>query len=720
MTREELLKDLPKIYTKSKRIDGNIHNPKSKSYCPELLKEIDDYTENFKDATFSEKIYIIKNDIKERPKCYCGNELKWKNNKQGYITYCSAKCQRNAPERIEHIKELWKNKTPEEKQRLTDKTKSTKLKRYGDENYNNPQQISETNLSKDQEYWDIRNEKQFKTKEERYGYKYYCNGDKISETWKSKTDEELKEIQQKTKETNLEKYGVEHLMQLDEYKEKMKETFIEHYGVDHPMRCQEVKDKIQQTKSDNGTLQNNPEVIAKAKETNIQKYNGVTFTATPEGKQQVINTSLERYGVTNYTKTDEYPIKIKQAWQNKSPEEIDEIANQRKETCLDKYGVDSYPKSNSSKIFYYEKNYKQYILRYAENNIEVLTSKNDYINNRLISKFNEVKLKCKICDEEWEARLGVNGTTSICRKCHPYKFIKEREIGEFLEEIGINIKYKDRALIYPYEIDVLLSDFKIGIEFNGLMFHSFGKSKHTMFNNYFQENELKYKHLDKTKMVEDKGYQLFHINENEWDNLKKQDIWKSLILNKLGLNTRIFARKCIIEEIDSKTAREFLEENHLQGYINSQIKIGLYYNKELVSVMTFSKPRYNKNVEYELIRFASKKYFNIIGGASKLLTYFERNYKPKNLLSYANRRWSTGNVYDKLNFDFIEATNPNYFYFYKDMILESRVKYQKHKLQEILSNFDSSLTESENMYNNNYRKIYDCGNLKYIKEYTYV
>ena len=254
MTREELLKELPKLYNKSGRINGNIHNPKSKSYQPELIKEINTYTENFKNASFAEKIYIIKNDIKERPKCYCGNELKWKSNKEGYLQYCSSLCQRKSPERIKQIKELWENKTAEEKTYLTNKVKKTKLERYGNENYNNPKKISETDLSKDQEYWDKRNEKQFKTKLERYGDEHYCNGDKISETWQNKTDEEIQERTNKQRQTYLERYGVEHPMQLKEHREKIKQTLIKNYGVEHPMYSQDIKDKLMHTKLENGTL----------------------------------------------------------------------------------------------------------------------------------------------------------------------------------------------------------------------------------------------------------------------------------------------------------------------------------------------------------------------------------------------------------------------------------------------------------------------------------
>jgi hypothetical protein len=165
--------------------------------------------------------------------------------------------------------------------------------------------------------------------------------------------------------------------------------------------------------------------------------------------------------------------------------------------------------------------------------------------------------------------------------------------------------------------------------------------------------------------------------------------------------------------VDNKTTKIFLDNNHLQGNVNAAINIGLYYNDELVSIMTFIKSRYNKEVEYELLRFCNKLNTSVIGGASKLMSCFINTYKPNNIISYANRRWSQGNLYEKLGFTFTHNTLPNYFY-YKNGDLESRVKYQKHKLKDKLEVFDDSLTESENMYNNGYRKIYDSGNKVYI------
>lgn len=56
------------------------------------------------------------------------------------------------------------------------------------------------------------------------------------------------------------------------------------------------------------------------------------------------------------------------------------------------------------------------------------------------------------------------------------------------------------------------------------MFHSFGISNYSIFNNYDKESEYKYNYLNKTKLCEEKGIKLFHIFENEWLNLLNKKI----------------------------------------------------------------------------------------------------------------------------------------------------------------------------------------------------
>lgn len=217
--------------------------------------------------------------------------------------------------------------------------------------------------------------------------------------------------------------------------------------------------------------------------------------------------------------------------------------------------------------------------------------------------------------------------------------------------------------------------------------------------------------LRKTEEYSSKGIQLLHIFENEW--LLNRDIWKSVILSKLGKNEIIYARKCEIRDVSDTESKVFLIENHLQGYSIASVRKGLYYNNELAAIMTFGKLRFSKEYDYELIRYCSKKFINVVGGASRLLKAFTREHSNSKIVSYANRRWSNGSLYERLGFTLVRKTAPNYFYFKNPLMLESRLAFQKHKLKDRLPNFDENLTETENMYNHGYRKIYDCGNLVY-------
>lgn len=264
-----------------------------------------------------------------------------------------------------------------------------------------------------------------------------------------------------------------------------------------------------------------------------------------------------------------------------------------------------------------------------------------------------------------------------------------------------NFIEQDRTIIKPYEIDILILDKKLAIEYCGLYWHSelAGKDK-----NY---------HLNKLKLCEEKGYRLITIFEDEW--LNNREIVISRIMNILGaLNySIIYARKCIIKEIPVKEARDFCNKNHLQGYGNSSIKLGAFYKHELVSIMTFSKPSIAKGSKnekdvWELNRFCSKINHQVIGIASKLLKFFERNYDWRSIFSYADRRWSDGNLYKKIGFEFSHNSKPNYWYI-KGIKRIHRFSLRKTK------DDPKNLTEWAIRMSQGWNRIWDCGSIKYEK-----
>jgi hypothetical protein len=295
------------------------------------------------------------------------------------------------------------------------------------------------------------------------------------------------------------------------------------------------------------------------------------------------------------------------------------------------------------------------------------------------------RVRCPVC--------GNNGTS-----------IQEQDLIDHIEDLNVDIDIRNRSIIKPKELDVVIHSKKIAIEYCGLYWHSELMDKN---NDY---------HVDKLEKCNENGYKLLTIFEDEWIN--KKEIVLSRLKNILGYEENIktlYARKLSVREIDTLTVRQFCEENHLQGYTGSSIKLGAFYEDELVSVMTFSKPSISKGQGsydlgvWELSRFCSKLNYKIVGVASKLLSYFKKNYEWKQVFSYADRRWSTGNLYNKLGFEFIGETKSNYWYFANGSIERHHRFALRKKPDE-----PKDITEWELRKAQGWNRIWDCGNLKYV------
>lgn len=277
----------------------------------------------------------------------------------------------------------------------------------------------------------------------------------------------------------------------------------------------------------------------------------------------------------------------------------------------------------------------------------------------------------------------------------------EKELRKFIRSLDVKTEYSNTELLHGKEIDIYLPDHHLGIEYNGGYFHS----------DLFKDKRY---HLNKVKELRNKDVNLIHIWETDW--YTKKSILKSMLKAQIiNGSKRVYGRKTKVVEVTNKQAINFLERNHLQGPSISKYRYGLSYEDELVALMTFSNLRKatgqeSKEGSYELIRFCNKLNYTVVGGASKLFTHFIRTQSPKYILSYANRDWSTGNVYEKLGMTFTGYTPPGYFYT-KSRYKFSRFQFQKHKLVE--QGEDPNLTEYEIMSKNGYHRIWDTGNLKY-------
>jgi hypothetical protein len=465
---------------------------------------------------------------------------------------------------------------------------------------------------------------------------------------------------EKSKRTNLEKYGDENYHNA----EKTKETNFERYGVDNVFQSDAVKRKI--------------------KETNIEKY-GVEFTSqVDEFKTKSKETNLKKYGFEHHLKNKD-------------------ILKKQKETNLERYGVEHL---SQNKIIM-----ENIIKKSKKTRENTFFEKYKYLDIKEIDYENKnFTIKCD-CGKEHYFNIDFNLfynrkflKNSLCVLCNPIESTdsnQENNLYEFIKENYEGIILKN-SKITKQELDIYLPELKLAFEFNGLYWHS----------EFFRQKNY---HLIKTELCEKFGIHLIHVYEDQW--IYKQDIVKSRILNLFGKSDKIFARKCLVKEIkDNKLIKDFLNKNHIQGFIGSKIKIGLFYNDELVSLMTFGgyrKSMGQKSFEnsYEMIRFCNKINTNVIGGASRLFKYFVREYKPNKVISYADRSWSQGDLYKKLDFELSHKTKPNYYYF-KNKIKYHRFGFRKDKL--VKNGSDSNKTENQIMIENGFYKIYDSGNLKFI------
>jgi len=459
-------------------------------------------------------------------------------------------------------------------------------------------------------------------------------------------------------------------------KEKTKQTNLSKYGK-HPQQVKEIRNK--------------------SKQTCLEKYGTEFATQSKEFKQKRKETCLEKYGVEEFAQSKEFK------------NQIPSIVKKYKETCLKKYGVDNPQKNKQLK-----EKWKKSRLNNFYNKVKMQTT-SSYTTMFNIISYNGVKheyqWQCKQCNNTFISSLK-DGSRPICPICFPsVTSTPQEEIYQYVNSFYKKeiIKKNTRTILdNNLELDIYIPHKKIAIELNGNYWHA-----------ELAGNKDRNYHLEKTQLCEKQNIQLIHIFEDEWG--FKQQIVKNRLKNILGISKyKIQARKCIIKEIDVKLKNKFLNKYHIQGEDKSKIKLGCFYKDRLVAVMTFGKRKITgaDNMEWELIRYCTIANFNCIGTAGKLLKHFERNYNPKQITTYADKRWSQGNMYYKLEFKLSHISKPNYWYMNKNYLKRHhRVAFQKHKLKDKLDKFDPKLSEWENMQVNGYDRIWDCGNMVFKKLY---
>jgi hypothetical protein len=504
------------------------------------------------------------------------------------------------------------------------------------------------------------------------GYKKYCS---------SKCSSGQKEVKDKRKNTVLKKYGVDSPAKEKSILDKMKRTNTIKYGCNFPLQNEKIKNKMRETNINrygNMFSTSNPLVLQKIKKTNLEKYGFENVGSNSYIKEKIKKTNLKKYGATNPNKSKSIKEKIKK-------------------TNLEKYGEIHYTKTNEYK---YKIRYKLFRALIDTNRIKNICSPlfnmDDFLKTDLSEK---LQWKCEKCKNVFFDHIN-NGRIPRCPSCFPiasFSFVENR-IFEYCKQFSDNVEKGNRDVLNGKEIDILIKDIGLGIEINGLKWHSeiFGGKNNTY-------------HNDKRKLAQSKNYKLIQFFDDEiYD---KIDIVNSIIKCKFGkAKNKIYARKTEVRLLSIEDKRKFLDENHIQGDINSKINVGLFYNEELVSVMSFGKPRYNKNYEYEILRFCNKIDTIVVGGLSKLFKFFVSTYEAKSVITYSDLRFGDGASYKMANFKFLNSSAPSYYYIDKGGNKRiSRINFQKHLLKDKLNIFYPNLTEWQNMQLNGYDRVWDCG-----------
>ena len=369
-------------------------------------------------------------------------------------------------------------------------------------------------------------------------------------------------------------------------------------------------------------------------------------------------------------------------------------------TCIEKYGHSNYLLSSKINEF-----------------INFRTNPREYIESNYDTKTTLTQLSKDL--GVYTATICAHINNNDCKDLINYRISTMKyEVIEFIKSLkdDINVVHNDRNVISPLEIDVYLPEFRFGIECNPSFTHNASISdpwgaepKHYLY------------HKEKSDKCREAGVELFHIFGWEWE--YKQDIIKSMIKNRLGLtDRRIYARNTNVVEVDFKTSVNSLNENHLQGMLSAPIRLGLVdSNNELVSLMTFGKMRstigQGQGNQYELSRFCNKLNTSVVGGASKLLKHYMKEYNTP-LISFSDNAHTTGKLYENLNFKRDHDVAPRYTWV--DPFTEytiNRLKTQKHNLRKLFNDDTIDIdnkTEKEIMLGHGYLQVYDAGLTKWV------
>ncbi len=529
----------------------------------------------------------------------------------------------------------------------------------------------------------------------------------------SKTDE----FKTKAANTCVEKYGVSHYSKTSEYKEKFKQTSLQRYGTEHPMQsslvqAHAIKTNRQKYNSNwymgtksfveasiNSSMarygvpwaSQTAQAKQKRKNTNIQKYGSEFATRNKAVRERTEQTNLERYGVRVTSQNSKVKQKAVQTslmhFGVEYPSQSDTVRQKVIQTNIRKYGVTNVMFNDSIKQKQ-QRNATQAIKRkygvdYPFQSTEVF--KHMWVNN--IHKYG-IPYCCLLsqCQSAGRAISKVN-----------------KQFKDMLCGYGINCELEKHIGYKSY--DVFVKEAHTLIEINP----SYTHNSYCSFYGKQQGIASRY-HIDKTLLAEQNGYRCIHV----WD----WDSWDK-IAQLLVPCVKVYAREGQVVKLSSSRCNQFLNQYHLQGTCKGQKACYvLVKDNDILEVMTFGQPRYNKNFEWEMLRLCTKSGVSVVGGAERMFAHFVKEYSPNSVVSYCDRSKFTGRVYEKLGFKLESAGKPT-----KHWYSSRKSEKMQHVTDSFLrqrgfdqifgTSYGKGTSNEQLMIGRGYLPVYDCGQMRF-------
>ena len=460
---------------------------------------------------------------------------------------------------------------------------------------------------------------------------------------------------------------------------------------------QEYKLKVESRKN------KQDEIVKKIKQTKLERYGDENYRNNEKIKQ----TCLEKYGVEN-------------------PYAAKEIIEKKKQTYLEHYGYDSPMKNPEFIKQYREKRLLKNNGNWNNNSKQIVQTKLEKYGpgqKDIVKKIQFTKLErygnASYVNSEKAKQTWANKTDEEIND------ILEKRKQTNLEKYGApntwvlsthssisKLNYSFADLLSSCNIDFTMEfrinnkryDFKIGnilLEINPTYTHNSTTPSIFFKKDVTKEPTDKNYHLDRLLLAHEYGFRCIHV----WD----WDDWDKII-NLLLPKQIIYARNCEIKIVSKQGVDEFLNLYHLQNTCNGQkICYGLYYNDELIQIMTFGKPRYNKRYEWELLRLCTHKNYKIVGGSERLFKRFLREQKPQSIISYCDNSKFLGNVYKRLGMENIGYGSPTINWSKDSNRISNNLLNQRGFDQLFKTNYGKGTSNRELMIEHGWREVYDCG-----------